>query len=211
MSATNSPRRPTPRLRWLRLRPGHGRPARLSQLSGHECSGVLRRFASFGGGDAPAASAPPPEQGWGTIAVVEADDGWDEPTEPKTGPRNVPIHPVLVQLLCAWVDEHDLAPDGLLFRTTGNRRPSQSNWARALGRACATANESRIRVYDLRHSAATVWIRSGVPLGEAARRLGHSVETPRGRGQRRPSNRPSDVEPCSRMRPRSEDCGVSGS
>ena len=38
-------------------------------------------------------------------------------------------------------------------------------------------NQPRIRVYDLRHAAATLWIRSGVALGEAARRLGHSVET----------------------------------
>jgi hypothetical protein len=32
-------------------------------------------------------------------------------------------------------------------------------------------------VYDLRHAAATTWLRAGVPLGEVARRLGHSVET----------------------------------
>jgi integrase len=64
-----------------------------------------------------------------------------------------------------------------LFRTRGDRRPSQSNWARALGRACKKAGHRRIRVYDLRHAAATLWIRTGVALAEAARRLGHSVET----------------------------------
>ena len=34
-----------------------------------------------------------------------------------------------------------------------------------------------IRVYDGRHACATTWLRAGVPLGEAARWLGHSVET----------------------------------
>lgn len=34
-----------------------------------------------------------------------------------------------------------------------------------------------MRVYDCRQAAATTWLRAGVPLGETARRLGHSVET----------------------------------
>ena len=34
-----------------------------------------------------------------------------------------------------------------------------------------------MRVYDCRHACATAWLRAGVPLGEIARRLGHSVET----------------------------------
>jgi hypothetical protein len=35
-----------------------------------------------------------PETGWGLIRVTEADDGMDEPVEPKTGHRVVPIPPV---------------------------------------------------------------------------------------------------------------------
>ena len=31
--------------------------------------------------------------------------------------------------------------------------------------------------WDCRHAAATTWLKAGVPLGEVARRLGHSVET----------------------------------
>jgi integrase len=34
-----------------------------------------------------------------------------------------------------------------------------------------------VRVYDCRHACATAWLRARVPLGEVARRLGHSVET----------------------------------
>ena len=34
-----------------------------------------------------------------------------------------------------------------------------------------------MRVYDCRHACATTWLSAGVPFGEVARRLGHSVET----------------------------------
>jgi integrase len=118
-----------------------------------------------------------PGEGWGWIEVTEADDGWDEPVEPKTGDRRVPIPPRLVRLLRKWIEEHSLSPDELLFRTRYGNRPSESNWSRAMGRACRLAGHRRIRVYDVRHAAATAWLRAGVPLGDVATRLGHSVET----------------------------------
>jgi integrase len=118
-----------------------------------------------------------PATGWGTIAVTEADVALDEPGDPKTGNRTTPIPPRLVGLLRAWIDEHDLSNEELLFRTRMGNRPSRSNWARALKRACANAGHHRIRVYDFRHTHATVMIKARVPLAEAARRLGHSVET----------------------------------
>lgn len=65
----------------------------------------------------------------------------------------------------------------LLFRTRTGSRPSQSNWVRSWHRALATLGLPPLRVYDCRHAAAATWLRSGVPLGETARRLGHSVET----------------------------------
>ena len=37
-----------------------------------------------------------PADGWGRVGVTEADISFDEPGEPKTGPRSVPIPPVLV-------------------------------------------------------------------------------------------------------------------
>jgi integrase len=43
--------------------------------------------------------------------------------------------------------------------------------------ACENAGQPRIRVYDFRHANATMMIKARVPLVEAARRLGHSVET----------------------------------
>ena len=118
-----------------------------------------------------------PAEGWGTIHVVEADDGWDEPADPKTGERTVPIPPVLVAMLRAWIDEHRLRPDDLLFRTRNGRRPTESNWNRALKRACATVGCGPLKPYDGRHACATTWLAAGVPLGEVAPRLGHNVET----------------------------------
>jgi integrase len=89
----------------------------------------------------------------------------------------VPIPPRLVELLRSWIDVHQLGPDDLLFRTRNDRRPAPSNWSRLLHRAYQKVGHQPLRVYDLRHAAATTWLRAGVPLGEAARRLGHSVET----------------------------------
>ncbi|WP_341253529.1 tyrosine-type recombinase/integrase [Euzebya pacifica] len=119
-----------------------------------------------------------PEDGWGSIHVVEAEDGEGGSGEPKTGPRHVPIPPPLVALLRDWLDEAGLqSRDELLFRTRTGQRPSRSNWRRAWLTALDKADLAPMRVYDCRHAAATTWLRAGVPLGETARRLGHSVET----------------------------------
>ena len=118
-----------------------------------------------------------PARGWGRIDVTEADVSFDESGEPKTGPRSVPIPRHLVDLLRAWVNEHGSQPDELLFRTRTGRRPTSSNWSRALQRALATVGRPSMRIYDCRHAAATTWLRAGVPLGEVAKRMGHSVET----------------------------------
>jgi integrase len=55
--------------------------------------------------------------------------------------------------------------------------PSLENWGRALARAAKQANEPSITPYTLRHCCATMMLAAGVSPGEAARRLGHSVET----------------------------------
>ena len=118
-----------------------------------------------------------PAAGWGRIDVVEADISFDEPGEPKTGPRTVPIPPQLVATLRQWTDEQSIGRDELLFRTRTGKRPTGSNWTRAWHRALAAIDHGPLRVYDCRHAAATTWLMAGVPLGEVARRLGHSVET----------------------------------
>lgn len=118
-----------------------------------------------------------PRSGWGRIDVTEADVLHDEPGEPKTGPRSVPIPPVLVAELSTWVRDLEPEPEDLLFRTRTGRMPTLSNWLRAWHRALGKVDHAPLRLYDCRHAAATTWLRAGVPLGEVARRLGHSVET----------------------------------
>ena len=123
-------------------------------------------------------SAQLPADGWGWLDVTEADISFDEPGEPKTGPRSVPIPPMLVTILQEWIDTNRLTtPEQLLFRTRNDNRPSGSNWARAWHRALLSVGQKPMRVYDCRHAAATTWPRAGMPLAETARRLGHSVET----------------------------------
>ncbi|HVM51748.1 MAG TPA: site-specific integrase [Acidimicrobiales bacterium] len=118
-----------------------------------------------------------PTAGWGRIDVTTADIAFDEPGEPKTGPRSVPIPPVLVAMLRGRIEQLGLGGDDLVFRTRNGTRPSGSNWSRALRRAIALTAGRPMRLYDCRHAAATTWLGAGVPLGEVARRMGHSVET----------------------------------
>lgn len=118
-----------------------------------------------------------PAAGWGRLEVTEADVSTDEPGLPKTGERSVPIPPPLVQILTEWLGEHDFAEHDLIFRTRTGGLPTASNWSRAWHRALRSIGQPTLRLYDCRHAAATTWLRAGVPLGEVARRLGHSVET----------------------------------
>jgi integrase len=118
-----------------------------------------------------------PPTGWGHIHVSEADIDFDQPGEPKTGPRTVPIPPQLVSVLAEWVAANGFSATDLLFRTRTGKRPTASNWSRALQRSARETGVPAMRIYDCRHAAATTWLRAGVPLGEVAKRLGHSVET----------------------------------
>src|SRR3546814_8672058 len=86
-----------------------------------------------------------PKRDWGRSDVTEADVSFDEPGEPKTGARCVPIPRQLVDLLQAWVDQHGFGPDDLLFRTRTGRRPTSSNWSRALQRALGQVGHAPLR------------------------------------------------------------------
>jgi integrase len=118
-----------------------------------------------------------PESGWGRIDVVEADIGFDVSGDPKTGDRSVPVPGHLVARLAGWVADGQFGDDSLIFRSLNGGRPSASNWGRAWRLALEKVGHPRLRPYDCRHFAATSWLHAGVPLGETARRLGHSVDT----------------------------------
>jgi Phage integrase family len=96
--------------------------------------------------------------------------------------RSVPIPPALVALLRAHLREYGISPDGRLFRTARGR-PLQDSAYSAVWQAARTAaftptqqaSPLARRPYDLRHAAVSLWLNSGVPATEVARRAGHSV------------------------------------
>lgn len=130
-----------------------------------------------------------PDEGWGqlrhTIAWVDAgadyrsDDDADEDEawgEGKTGSRDIPLAPLLVSHLREYLAVTPPAPDGRIFYSASRGDssfgvPTWSNWGRALHRVGLASP------YEGRHIHATVGLRSGVPIGELAARLGHSPET----------------------------------
>ena len=139
-----------------------------------------------------------PEQGWGRLDVTEADISFDEPGEPKTGPRSVPIPSVLVNILREWIDTNRLTtPDRLLFRTRNDTRPSGSNWARSWHRALESVGQQPLRVYDCRHHMAT--------CRHAPRRNSPTTRTQRRNSRlhlrRRPRRRRTDRQPTHRNIP----------
>ena len=123
-----------------------------------------------------------PETGWGEISVTKAwvgtkDDGDDPIGQTKTTDhRKVPIPPQLVAELRGWLTAAEIV-GGPLFRTRGGKRPTQSNWGRVLRRATKKAGTIPVTSYGLRHTCASYMSAAGVPIAEAAARLGHSTET----------------------------------
>lgn len=125
-----------------------------------------------------------PETGWGTARVAGAWNGcgerWGELDEDigpvKTFVREVPLHPELVTVLRKWVAREGIT-SGPLFRTRNGLRPTQSNWGRALHRACAKVGAPTMSPYALRHFRGSHWVASSLELPRVADLMGHSLET----------------------------------
>jgi integrase len=118
-----------------------------------------------------------PKSGWGSLTVDTAAqegpdaDAGEEYGGTKTGvARVVPLPPVLVERLREYVGSRK---SGLLVETRGGGPVTISNLDRAFARVRL---DDRWSPYWLRHCCVTTWLEAGVPVGEAARRLGHSVE-----------------------------------
>ena len=120
-----------------------------------------------------------PDEGWGSIlvrrAITDAGKDFTSAAEhagvTKTGAaRTVPISQLLVGILREYVGDRT---SGLLVATRGGKPITISN----LGRAWRAARgDAGWRLYDLRHACATTWLAAGVPIGIAARRMGHSPD-----------------------------------
>lgn len=139
-----------------------------------------------------------PEQGWGRLDLAAANPRagslWTDDGTPhqrrqlkwraKKTTRPVPIPPELVRMLRAHLDSFGPAPDGRLFRATRGGQLVESAYLRAWHAArsealtpAQAASPLAGRPYDLRHAAVSLWLNSGVPPTEVARRAGHSVAT----------------------------------
>jgi integrase len=137
-----------------------------------------------------------PKSGWGRIVLSasasRAGRAWtDEGTARQerglkhragSETRTIPIPPVLVRQLRAHIKRFGTTPDGRVFQTArgGILQDSGYNevWDQARQEALTPAQyRSPLgrRPYDLRHAAVSLWLNSGVPATEVARRAGHGV------------------------------------
>ena len=137
-----------------------------------------------------------PTTGWGRIVLSasasRAGRAWtDEGTARQerglkhradNETRTIPVPPVLVRRLRAHIKRYGTTPDGRVFQTTRGGIIQDSAysavWAEAR-KAALTEAQFRSplgrRPYDLRHAAVSLWLNSGVPATEVARRAGHGV------------------------------------
>jgi integrase len=154
---------------------------------------VVRGAAPVGGREA---DLHLPKAGWGRIVLSasasRAGRAWtDEGTARQerglkhradNETRTIPIPPVLVRLLRAHIKRFGTTLDGRNFQTARGGIPQDSGynevWDQARQAALTPAQyRSPLgrRPYDLRHAAVSLWLNSGVPATEVARRAGHGV------------------------------------
>jgi len=99
-----------------------------------------------------------------------APDGHEPRNRTKGGrARSIPLADELIPIVESWAGDKD--PDDLLFTTDRGTRLHESNWRRAVGWRDSCRGR---RVHDLRHSAATIWIRAGLDVKTVQTWLGHA-------------------------------------
>ena len=137
-----------------------------------------------------------PKKGWGRIDLAasasRAGTAWTDHGTARqerglkhradNETRTIPIPPELVRLLRAHIKRHGTTDDGRVFQTArgGILQDSGYNevWTQARKQALTPAQQRSPlgrRPYDLRHAAVSLWLNSGVPATEVARRAGHGV------------------------------------
>jgi integrase len=119
--------------------------------------------------------------------LQKVDGEWQR-VEPKSraGRRVVPLPPMVAEIL-AWHriaqdrDRELMGPDwtgapfpDLVFMTRVGTPIDDSNIGHAFQSLTAAAGLRRVRLHDLRHSAATFWLASKIPARVVADMLGHS-------------------------------------
>jgi integrase len=126
-----------------------------------------------------------PENGFGSVRIAKAltDAGEDygeedeEVGSPKEGLiRTVRISPLVVNEVRGYLARTGITT-GPMFRGRTGEVPTSHNWCRALERACNSVGVNAVTPYGCRHFCATHLVNSSVPLGRAAKQLGHEPET----------------------------------
>jgi integrase len=127
-----------------------------------------------------AASASRAGTAWTDDGTARQERGLKHRAEHET--RTIPVPPELVKLLRAHIKRYGTTPDGRVFQTSRGGILQDSAygevWDQARKQALTPAQyRSPLgrRPYDLRHAAVSLWLNSGVPATEVARRAGHGV------------------------------------
>ena len=91
--------------------------------------------------------------------------------------RTVPLVAELVPIVDRW--SAGKAPDAWLFAAPEGGPLRESNWKRSIGwrAAITSAGFPGIRVHDLRHTAASLWLAAGADPKVVQRVLGHATAT----------------------------------
>ena len=89
--------------------------------------------------------------------------------------RTVPLVPVVVPIVDRW--SAGKSPGEWLFAAPAGGPLRETNWQRSVSwrEAKATIGRPELRVHDLRHTAASVWLASGADPKVVQRVLGHAT------------------------------------
>lgn len=99
-----------------------------------------------------------------------APDGQQVRNRTKGGRgRSVPLPEELAPIIAEWSAGKNA--DDLLFSSPEGKRLNNSNWRRIVGWSDACSGR---RVHDLRHTAATFWLQSGIDVKTVQQWLGHA-------------------------------------
>ena len=139
----------------------------------------------------------PETDGWGEFefadAAPDAGSEWTDDGDhrerrqlkhrAKGESRTVPIHPELVALLRAHIENFGTGPEGQLFTgVRGGELPTityRRAWIAARKVALTPAERKSPlarRVYDLRHACLSMWLNAGVHAPQVAEWAGHGVD-----------------------------------
>lgn len=109
---------------------------------------------------------------WGD---VDLEGGRILVRESKSGrSRSVPVSPALRAILKAWSKQPEYQEGGLVFGEPDGKQRVPLTVRRRFAKALAGAEVRSVRFHDLRHTAASLLVSSGVDLLTVARILGHA-------------------------------------